>query len=91
MVTAYSHGQVQELLWLPSVQLLGCYDLSCHKVLEILVVCPNFKFLLSPLQKVFLLFHPSDDGQHFLVVNLVVLFHCIEALGVESYWMPLPI
>ncbi|KAG6892832.1 hypothetical protein C0993_002772, partial [Termitomyces sp. T159_Od127] len=36
-------------------------------------------------------FKGLDDGQHFLVVDLVVVLYCIQAFGVEGHWMLLPI
>jgi hypothetical protein len=62
-----------------SVELFGH-----HEVLQVFVVSPNLRFALGSLQEMLPLFQCTDDGQHFLIMNLVVLFHCIEALGVEG-------
>ncbi|KAG6867966.1 hypothetical protein C0993_008953 [Termitomyces sp. T159_Od127] len=79
-------GQVQRPLGLLTVELLGCPE-----VLEVLVISPNLKLMLGTLQEVPPFFKELDDGQHLLVVDLVVALYCVQAFGVEGHWMPLPI
>jgi len=49
--------------------------LSCHKVLQVLMVCPDFYWVLSSFQKVSLLFQHADNSEHLFVIDLVVPFH----------------
>ena len=60
-------GQEQGPSGLSTVELLGS-----HEVLEVFVIGPNLKLVLSPFYEVPPLFHGSDDRQHFLVMDLVV-------------------
>ncbi|KAG6858548.1 hypothetical protein C0993_005500, partial [Termitomyces sp. T159_Od127] len=43
------------------------------------------------LQEMLPFFKGPDDGQHLLVMDLVVALYRIQAFGVEGHWMPLPI
>ena len=79
-------GQVQGPLSLTAIELL------CHpEVLEVLVVCPNFELVPCALKEVPPLFKGADNGEHLLVMDLIVSLHCVQALGVEGYGMPLTI
>jgi len=49
--------------------------LSCHKVLQVLVVHPDFHWVLGSLQEVSPLFQCTDDSEHFFVMDLIVPFH----------------
>ncbi|KAG6867551.1 hypothetical protein C0993_001318, partial [Termitomyces sp. T159_Od127] len=44
-----------------------------------------------PLQEVPPFLEGLDDGQHFLVMDLVVVLYHVQAFRIEGYWMPLPI
>ena len=70
------------LLWFPRYILqtvaLTVVELLCHsKVLKVLVVHPNFKFVPCTFKEMLPLFKGVDNGEHFLIVDLVVLFYCI--------------
>ncbi|KAG6894983.1 hypothetical protein C0992_003658 [Termitomyces sp. T32_za158] len=77
-------GKVQEPPSLAMVELLGRPE-----VFQVLVVCPNFKLVPRTFQEVTPLLQGPDDGQHLIVVNLVIVFHGIEAFGVEGHRVPL--
>jgi len=77
-------GEVERPLGLPPVQLLGC-----HKVLQVLVVRPDLALMFRTLNKVLPLLEGSDDCQHLLVVDLVVLFDRGQGLGEEGNRVPL--
>ncbi|KAG5734891.1 hypothetical protein E4T56_gene13754 [Termitomyces sp. T112] len=79
-------GKVEGPSGLPAVKLLGHPE-----VFKVLVICPDLKLVLHAFEKVLTLLEQPDDGQHLLVMDLVVLLHCIQAFGVEGHWMPLPI
>jgi len=49
--------------------------LSHHEVLQVLVVCPDLHQVLGSFQEMPPLFQRVDDSEHFLVVDLVILFH----------------
>jgi hypothetical protein len=68
-------GKVEGPLSLTAVELL-----CCHEVLQVLVVRPDFKFVMSAFQKMAPVFQSSDDCQHLLVVDLIVTFHHTETL-----------
>jgi len=63
-------SQVQRPLDLVTVEFL-----SCHEVLQVLVVCPDFHRVTSSFQKVPSLFQYTDGSEYFFVMDLVVLFH----------------
>ena len=73
-------SQVQRPTGLATVEFLGRY-----KVLQVLVVCPDFYRVLSSFQKVPLLFQRADDSEHLFVIDLVVLFHWGQGFAVESH------
>ncbi|KNZ77357.1 hypothetical protein J132_05785 [Termitomyces sp. J132] len=50
-------GEVEGLLGLSAIELLGCLE-----VFEVLVICPDLKFVLPLLEQ-------SDDSQHLLVMK----------------------
>ena len=60
------------------------------EVLEVLVVYPNFELVPCALEEMPPLFKGADNGKHLLVMDLIVLFYCIQALRVEGYRMLLP-
>ena len=62
-------SQVQRPTGLATVEFL-----SCHEVLQILVICPDFYQVLSSFQKVPPFFQRMDDSEHLLVMDLVVPF-----------------
>jgi hypothetical protein len=68
-------GKVEGPPSLVVVELL-CY----HKVLQVLVVHPDFKLVISTFQEMAPVFQSSDDCQHLLVVDLIVTFHHAETL-----------
>jgi len=76
-------SQVQRPTGLATVEFLGCY-----KVLQVLVVHPDFYRVSSSFQKVPPLFQRADDSEHLFVMDLVVLFHWGQEFAVESHWMP---
>ncbi|KAG6869884.1 hypothetical protein C0992_001696, partial [Termitomyces sp. T32_za158] len=77
-------GEVQGPPGLAAVELLGHPE-----VLQVLVVRPDFELVPRTLQEMAPLLQGLDDGQHLLVVDLVVVLHGIEALGVEGHGVPL--
>ncbi|KAG5336701.1 hypothetical protein C0989_012070 [Termitomyces sp. Mn162] len=79
-------GEVEEPPGLSVLELL-----SCLEVFKVLVICPDLELVLCTFQEVPPLLKQPDDGQHFLVMDLIVLLHCIQALRVKGHWMPLPI
>jgi hypothetical protein len=68
-------GKVEGPSSLVAVELLCCYE-----VLQVLVVHPDFKLVTSTFQKMAPVFQSSDDCQHLLVVDLIVMFHHTETL-----------
>ena len=63
-------GEVERPLGLPLIQLLGC-----HEILQVLVIYPDFTLVFHTFNEVLPLLESSDDHQHFLVVNLIVLLN----------------
>ena len=61
--------------------------LSCHEVLQVLVVCPNLYWVLGSLQKIPPLFQCTYNSEHLLVMNLVVPFHWRQGFAVEGHWV----
>ena len=76
------------LLWhsLPPVQLL-----SSHEVFQVLVISLNLKDMLSSLQVMSPLFQCPNDCQHLFIMGVIISFHCIQGLGLESTRMPFTI
>ncbi|KAG6900998.1 hypothetical protein C0995_002637 [Termitomyces sp. Mi166 len=68
-------GQIQGPLSLIAIELL--YH---PKVLEVLVVSPNFKLVLCILKRMPPLLKGLNDSKHLLIVDLVVLLNSIQAL-----------
>jgi len=77
-------SQVQRPTGLATIEFL-----SCHEVLQVLVVCPDFYRVLSSFQKVPPLFQHVDDSEHFFVMDLIVPFHQRQKFAIESYRVPL--
>ena len=55
------------------------------------MVCPDFKLVLGAFDKVSPLLQGLDDGEHLLVMDLVVVFHQGQGFGEEGDWVPLSI
>jgi hypothetical protein len=91
MSRSVMHGEVEfgQVEGPPS--LVAVEFLRGHEVLQVLVICPDFKLVMGAFQKMAPIFQSSDDRQHFLVMDLVVPLHGIETFGVVSDWMPLVI
>ena len=68
---------------MPSVKLLRRAE-----VFEVFVVGPDFKLTRSAFKEVLPLLQCSDNGQHLLVMDLVVLLNWAETLGEEGNWVP---
>jgi len=77
-------GEVERPSGLPPIQLL-----SCHEVLQVLVVHPDLALMFRALDKVLPLLEGSDDRQHLLVVDLIVPLDGGQGLGEERDWVPL--
>jgi len=77
-------GEVERPLGLPPVQLLGH-----HEVLQVFVVCPDLTLMFRALDEVLPLLEGSDDCQHLLVVDLIVLLDRGQGLGEEGNQVPL--
>ena len=71
------------LLSLPSVELLRHAE-----VFKVFVVSPDFDLTRSAFKEVPPLLQCSDNGQHLLVVDLIVLLNWAETLGEEGNWVP---
>jgi hypothetical protein len=78
--------QFQRLPSLSSIELLGGGE-----VLQIFVVGPDFKLQLTALQIVSPFVEGPHDRQHFLVVDVVVLFGVVWSLGHKCNWNPDPV
>jgi len=76
-------GQVQRPASLAMVEFL-----SHHKVLQVLVVCPDLHWVLGSFQEMPSLFKYMDDSKHLLVMDLVVLFHWRQGFAVEGHQVP---
>ena len=59
--------------------------LSRHEVLQILVVRPDLYGMSSSFQEVPSLLQCTDDSEHLLVMNLVILLHWRQGLAVKHY------
>ncbi|KAG5726374.1 hypothetical protein E4T56_gene18943 [Termitomyces sp. T112] len=79
-------GKVKGPLGLLAVELLGC-----PKVFEVLMLHSDLKLMLCAFQEVPPLLKQPDDGQHLLVMDLIVSLYQVYALGVEGHQMPLSI
>jgi len=77
-------GEVERPSGLPLVQLLGR-----HEVLQVLVVRPDLALMFRALDEVPPLLEGSDDCQHLLVMDLVVLLDGGQGFGEESDQVPL--
>ena len=79
-------GQKERPPSLPPVEFLGS-----HKIFQVFVICPNLESVLSPFQVVSPLFKGSNDGQHLLVMHIIVSFYFTQAFGQKGNWMPFAI
>ena len=61
-------------------------SLRVAPVLEVVMVHKDDDRMGTPHKEVSPVFEASNDGQEFLVVDVVVSFHWVERLGVVSYW-----
>ena len=78
-------GQVQRPPSLPSVQLLRYVE-----VLKGFVVHPDLELMWGTFKEVPPLLQCLDNGQHLLVMDLIVPLNWAETLGEESNRMPFP-
>ena len=62
--------------------------LSCHEVLQVLVVHPDLYQMPGSFQEMLLLLQCADDSKHLLVMDLVILFHWRQGFTVEGHWVP---
>src|ERR1700743_3643012 len=76
-------GEVERPPGLPPVEMLGLPE-----VLQILVVGPDLHWVLRSLKEMPPLLKRSDNGEHLLVVDLVVPLGVVEALGEKGHWVP---
>ena len=65
--------------------------LCCLEVFQVFVVCPDLWGMFCTFQEVALLLYSSNDCQHLLVIDIIILFHCAQGLEVEGHWVPLSI
>src|SRR5215471_6857552 len=79
-------SQIEGPPGLAMVQFLGRSE-----VLQVLMVGPNLHRMLGSLQKVSPLLQCTNNGQHLLVMDLVVPLHLTQALRVECNRVPLVI
>ena len=63
-------SQVQRPTGLATIEFL-----SRHEVLQVLVVCPDLHWVSGSLQEMLLLFQCTDDSEHLLVMDLVILLY----------------
>jgi len=77
-------GEVERPPGLPPIQLFGC-----HEVLQVLVICPDLALVLRTFDEVLPLLESSDDCQHFLVIDLIILLDGGQGLGEEGNQVPL--
>ena len=68
---------------MPSVQLLRHVE-----VFKVFVVHPDFELTQGAFKEVLALLQCLDDGQHLLVMDLVVPLNWAETLGEEGNWVP---
>ena len=61
--------------------------LSCHEVLQVLVVHSDLDWVPGFFQKVSPLFQHVDDSKHLFVMDLVVPFHRRQGFAVEGHWV----
>ncbi len=76
--------EVERRSGLPSIKLLGCYEVP-----QVLVVHPDLTEVFCALNKVPPLLQRLNDGKYFLVVDLVVPFDQREQFRKEGNQMPL--
>ncbi len=60
----------------------------CHEVLEVLVVCPQLELVFNAFNEVSPLLQGSNNGEHLLVVDLIVAFDRRQGLRHEGDWVP---
>ena len=70
--------QVQGPARLPTIQFL-----SGHKILQVLVVCPDLKLVARAFKEMPPFLKGTNDCKHFLVVDLVVVLNRVQAFGEE--------
>ena len=63
----------------------------CHEVLEVLVVCPQLELVFNAFNEVSPLLQGSNNGEHLLVVDLIVAFDRRQGLRHEGNWVPFSI
>ena len=78
------HGEVESGQVEGPPSLAAVEFLHGHEVLQVLVIHPDFKLVMGAFQKMAPISQSSDDCQHFLVMDLIVLLHGIETFGVVS-------
>src|ERR1700753_2094825 len=76
-------GEVERPPGLPPVEMLGLPE-----VLQILVVGPDLHRVFCSLKEMPPFLKRSDNGEHLLVVDLVVPLGVVEALGEKGHWVP---
>jgi len=76
-------GQVQRPVSLATVKFL-----SCHEVLQVLVVCLNLHWVSGSLQEMPPFYQCANNSEHLLVIDLVVPFHWRQGFAVEGHRMP---
>ena len=54
---------------------------------KVFVVCDDLDLLARALQEVAPSGETVDNSQHFLIIDLIVLFHRVELSAVESDWV----
>ena len=52
--------------------------LSSTKILEVLVICPDFDWVSGTFEIIASFFKTTDDGKHFGVMNFIVPLNNIE-------------
>jgi len=62
--------------------------LSCHEILQVLVVRPDFYQIPGSFQEMPLLFQCADDSEYLLVIDLIILFHRRQGFAIEDHWVP---
>jgi hypothetical protein len=79
-------GQIQRPPCLSPVEIL-----RLPEILQVLVVGPDLDRMLRAFEEVPPFLEGSDDREHLLVVDLVVVLDQTQTLGVECDWMPLAV